>query len=93
MNTPIPTPCSGCPTDKRYSPFCAGPSTKPCGCGDYCVMAAHAERYEKMCGALNGPWAAPKYSALVEPLVLQFSGVELELTPDGTYSLGDTTGG
>jgi hypothetical protein len=56
-------------------------------------MAVHAERYEKMCGALNRPWAAPKYSALVEPLVLQFSGVELELKPDGTYSLGDTTGG
>lgn len=93
MNNPTPTPCTGCPTDKRYSAFCAGPSTKPCGCGEYCVMAAHAKYYEKMCDALNVPWAPPKHSSLAETLVLHFSGVELELRPDGTYSLGDTTGG
>lgn len=56
-------------------------------------MAAHAKSYEKMCDALNVPWAPPKHSSLAETLVLQFSGVELELSPDGTYSLGDTTGG
>lgn len=56
-------------------------------------MAAHAKSYEKICDSLNAPWAPPKHSSLAEPLVLQFSGVELELRPDGTYSLGDTTGG
>lgn len=85
-------PHRGCPRNNEYDYYvkgCRPNDARPCGCTIYCALRSHASSWEEMSDLLMKDAGR---TTVTKETRLQFCGVALWLSPDGTYQIGDTSG-